>query len=75
MMKLIDFCMYLNKCPQYSVFPKKKRPAEPISVIHIICHWIDFWVNLRKEEEREMLLKGARAIEKVVAQVFGARSR
>lgn len=59
---------------QFGMFPKKWR-AEPISVISTLCHWIDFWSKLQKEEEQELLIKAVRAIGKVATEVFGVRRR
>jgi hypothetical protein len=53
---------------------EKKWPDEPICVIYTICYWIDLWSSLQANEcSRDQLRWLAKLVERVAAEVFGAR--
>ena len=52
-----------------------KWPQEPVYVLFDVCRWICLWNKLQKEEDQEMLVRGAKILEQVAMEVFGARRR
>ena len=45
-------------------------PHGPNDVVHLICHWIDEWSGLQKENAQEALQQGSRRLVVVEAEVF-----
>lgn len=76
--KLITICVAANlwniwRTRNISCF-ENKIPSDPITFIHLICHWLLSWAILQKNvEDREAIQLGARLLEQLAVEVFSAR--
>lgn len=54
---------------------KHQWPSEPVHVIFDICRFIELWAKMQKEVDQDLLVQGAKMLNQVVMEVFGARRR
>jgi hypothetical protein len=53
---------------------QKKWPDAPLSVIHRICYWIDWWSSLQvKDSARDLLRWLAKLLGRIATDVFNTR--
>lgn len=66
-------CWSIWRCRNDSYF-KRLVLKEPTNILFSVCHWVNFWVGLQKEADRDKLRNGASRLSKVVSNVSNAHS-
>ena len=52
---------------------RHKKISDPTEIIYQICAWIDKWLILQKEKQKEMVVQGSKSksLRRVAKEAFG----